>query len=154
MKKLFILALICLVSSTFAQSDSTKTKATGYLSFGTSITNGNDFKTTSYPSIEGGIMAKNLGLGLVIGRGNFHQLGAKTDKIENYYYEAKATASYPIGILNANIVLGYGQYFNTKHNFIEYGAGFSYCEGIMGYGVTYSNWDGVNYITPSITFNF
>jgi len=157
MKKLFTLALICLMSTiVFAQTDSTKSKpkATPYVSIGVSVTNSNNFSMTSYPSFEAGICAKNLGLALVVGRGNFYQLGSPSDKIENYYYEAKATASCPIGILTGTVLLGYGQYFNVKHNFIEYGGGFSYTEGRMGYGVIYSNWDGVNYVTPCITLNF
>ena len=43
---------------------------------------------------------------------------------------------------------------NTKHNFIEYGGGISYTLGSFSYGITGSNWDGITYVTPSITFNF
>jgi hypothetical protein len=154
MKKLFILALVCLMStSMFAQSDSTKLKTTGYLSVGLSLSNGSDFNTGSYSSVEGGFNYGNFGLGLIFGRGNLDGIG-KNDNIQNYYYELKTTANYPLGILSGNIIFGYGGYINTPHMFIEYGAGISYSKGIMGYGVTVSNWDGGVYLTPSITVNF
>lgn len=154
MKKI-ILALTCLMSTVaIAQTDSTKSEVTGYVSVGVSVTNSSDFKASSYPSIEGGVMSKNLGLGLVIGRGNFIDLGNSNEKVSNYYYEAKVIGCFPMGVLSGSVILGYGEYFYTQHNFIEFGAGLSLSQGNMGYGVTYSNWDGVNYITPCITLNF
>ncbi len=125
----------------------------GYISLGLSLSNGTDFKNSSYSSIEGGIMRENVTLGLIFGRGSLSGIG-NGDAISNYFYEVKTTASYPIGIVSGNILLGYGGYFNTTHMFIEYGVGITYNKGRMGYGLTYSNWDGVNYITPGITFNF
>ena len=153
MKKTLIIAMFILNINLIAQTDSTK-KFGSYASIGISVTNSNDFKTTSYPSIEGGVMYKNLSIGAIIGRGSLYQIGKSDDNIKNYFYEIKATGSYPIGILNINGILGYGGYFNTPHNFIEYGLGLSFSKGKMGYGVTYSNWDGSNYLTPSITLNF
>jgi len=155
MKKLFTIIALLIATVTFAQSeDSTQTKITGYASVSVSVTNGDNFLNTSYGSVEGGIMCKNFGLGLVLGRGTLAGMGKSTDNIKNYFYEIKTSASYPIGILSGNIILGYGGYINTIHNFIEYGVGMSYSVRKMGYGVTYSNWDGVNYITPCITLNF
>lgn len=151
-KVLFLITLIS--SSLLAQSDSTKSNVSGYLSASVSVTNSSDFKASSYPAIEGGIMSKNLGLGLVIGRGNFKGIGKSSDAVSNFFYEAKVTGSFPIGAVSGNLILGYGGYFDTPHNFIEYGLGMSISQGNFGYGVTYSNWDGVNYITPSITLNF
>lgn len=155
MKKILILALICLINTiVFAQSDSTKTKTTGYLSLGLSVTNADDFVTSSYPSIEGGIVRNNFAFGLVLGRGNFVDMFAKGEVINNYYYEPKITASIPMGILSGSVIFGYGGYFKTQHMFIEYGGGISYTSGKISYGVLCSNWDKITYVTPSITLNF
>lgn len=153
MKKIIILALICLSTAVSAQ-DSTKVKTTGYLSAGISITNSSDFNSSSYTSIEGGIMRKNFTLGLAIGRGSLKGLGQSTDVIQNYFYELRTYASYPVGDFSGSLILGYGGYFDTPHMFIEYGVGMTYNKGKMGYGVSYTNWDGVNYLTPCLTLNF
>jgi len=153
MNKLLSLAFFLIAITSFSQSDSSKSKVTGYASIGISVTNSNDFKASSYTAIEGGIVKDNFAFGLILGRGNLSGMGGNEDHIQNYYSEVKATASYPIGILTGNFILGWGSYFN-RHTFIEFGGGISYCKGKMGYGVTYSNWDGVNYITPCISFNF
>lgn len=143
-----------IASVSFSQSnDSTKTKTTGYASLGLSVSNGDDFKMTSYSSLEVGLMRENITFGAIFGRGNLSGIG-DNDNIGNYFYEVKTTASYPVGAVSGSILFGYGGYFNSTHNFIEYGVGITYNKGKMGYGVTYSNWDGVNYLTPCITFNF
>ena len=159
MKNLITIICLVLATSTFSQNDSTscckkKSPITGYLSYGLSMTNSSDFKTSSYTGIEGGIMKGNLGLGIVFGRGSLSGLGSKTDNIQSYFYEGKMTGSFPIGNVNGTILLGYGGYINTSHQFIEYGVGISYNIGKLAYGVTYSNWDGLNYVTPNITLNF
>lgn len=159
MKSLLIIIGLLLGTATFAQTDSTscckkKSPITGYVSYGVSVTNSSDFRTSSYTGLEGGIMKENLGLGFVFGRGSLKGLGSKTDNSQNYFYEFKTFASYPIGNVSGSVLLGYGGYFDSPHNFIEYGVGISYSVGKFGYGATYSNWDGVNYVTPSITFNF
>ncbi len=154
MKKIITLALICLTTIGYSQSDSTKSKTTNYISLGVSITNSDDFKSSAYPSAEFGFTRENLSLGAIIGRGSFAGLGGVDDNFQSYYYEAKSTASYPLQALNLNLILGYGGYMGTSHMFIEYGLGFSLSQGKMGYGLTYSNWDNVNYISPCITFNF
>ena len=59
-----------------------------------------------------------------------------------------------IGKVYGNIILGYGGYFDVNHNFIEYGVGVSYTHKRLGYGVSFSNWDGVDYVSPSVSFNF
>ncbi len=155
MKKLITLVSVFLIATvSFSQVDSTKCSVSGYTSIGLSVSNSDDFLLSSYPSIEGGIMRDNLSFGIVLGRGNFVGLGRSDDSINNYYYEGKVTASFPIGIVSGNLILGYGGYFKTNHMLIEYGAGISYTSGKIGYGVLYSNWDGINYITPSLTYNF
>ncbi len=156
MRKVILILLTLVSTSIFAQSDSTKSKLSigAYVSASLSLTNGNDFKSNNYPSIEGGICGDNFGLGLVLGRGNLTGLGKPTDDIKNYFYETKIFVSHGIGPLISTVLFGYGGYMNTNRNFIEYGAGISYPCGKFSYGMTYSNWDQVNYITPSITFNF
>ena len=161
MKKFLTIIGLFLATVTFAQTtDSTscckkeKTPITGYVSYGVSMTNGSDFKTSSYSGIEGGIMKGNLGLGVVFGRGSLAGAFDKTDNIHNYFWEAKMTGSFPIGNVSGTILMGYGAYIDTPHSFIEYGVGISYSVGKFAYGATYSNWDGVNYVTQGITFNF
>lgn len=139
----------------FSQSDSTKTKIGGYISAGFSTTNGNDIKTSSYVALEAGMSYKNIALGAIFGRGNMVGIGKSNDVLGNYYYEFKATGSYPLtGVLSGSILLGWGGYFNSNHNLIEYGVGMTYNYKKLGFGVMYSNWDAVNYVTPNITFNF
>lgn len=78
-----------------------------------------------------------------------------TDNLSKYYWEVKATPSFPLGVVNASIIFGAGSYFsNDKGNtFIEYGSGISYTKGKFTYGVCYTNWDGVDYITPNVSFS-
>lgn len=155
MKKLLIFILAVSNLSMFAQKkDSTKTPIYHYVSVGLSMTNNNDFKASSYPSIEIGMVKDNIALGAVIGRGALKGLGSSDDSFDNYFYEGKISGYYPMGSLSGVFILGYGGYFNTAHNFIEYGVGMSYSVNKLSYGVTYSNWDGSNYITPAITINF
>ena len=137
----------------FSQSDTSKTKITGYTCIGLSVTNSDDFQSSSYPSIEGGIVYKDLSIGLVCGRGNLLGMGNSNDALGNYYYEVKTSAYCPIGILTGNILFGWGKYF-TNHSFIEFGCGISFSKGKICYGINYSNWDNINYITPNITFSF
>jgi len=156
MKKVFLLAFACLITTfVTAQTDSTKSKITGYVSAGLSTSNGNNFNAASYVALEAGAMYKNISFGGIFGRGNLVGFAEKTDILANYYFEFKGAGYIPIsGPLSANVIFGWGGYFNSTHRLIEYGAGLSYSVGKMGYGITYSNWDGVNYVTPSITFNF
>ena len=147
MKTIFtLLALfVAFAASAQCQHDTTKTPITGYLSYGVSITNTSDFRTTSYTGLEGGICYSNLSLGA---------LGTKNDNINQYFYEITASVSKPIGDLSGSLFVGYGGYFNTSHMFIEYGVEMDYVINKFSYGVSCSNWDGITYITPSITFNF
>jgi hypothetical protein len=125
-----------------------------YISWGVSMSNNSDFNTGSYSSLEFGVIYNDVAAGLVLGRGNLQGVFSKTDNIRNYFYELKVSPSFPIGKVYGNIILGVGGYIDTKHNFIEYGLGVSYTHKKIGYGISFSNWDGVDYVTPSITFNF
>lgn len=79
MKKILTIIGLFLVTVAFAQTTdsviSKKTPITGYVSYGLSMTNSSDFTTSSYTSIEGGIMKGSLGLGAVFGRGSLAGLG-------------------------------------------------------------------------------
>ena len=153
-----ILTIICLflVTITFAQNatDTTKHKVGGYISMGLSVTNSSDFLNSSYTDIEGGITYRDFGAGLVFGRGFLKNLGAKSDNINNYFIEGKVSYSHTIKMVTFTPFVGYGVYIVTNHKFIEYGIGASYSIKNISIGVAYSNWDGTNYLTPNITYNF
>lgn len=153
-----ILTIICLflVTNTFAQNatDTTKHKVGGYISMGLSVTNSSDFLNSSYTGIEGGITYRDFGVGLVFGRGFLKDLGSKLDNINNYFIEGKVSYSHTIKMVTFTPFVGYGGYIGTNHKFIEYGIGTSYSIKNISIGVAYSNWDGINYLTPNITYNF
>lgn len=173
MKKLFtILAIFATLFAT-AQShtDSTaaccsKPKFAPYVSFGVSMTNSDEsvrdttgtqtsaFRNKNYMGLEGGVCYGNLGLGLVLGRSFLQGTFASDDHISNYFTEVKSTVTQPVGNVNVTALFGYGCYLGTKRNFIEYGVGMSYSVNKFAYGMSYSNWDNNNYVTPSITYNF
>ena len=74
---LFILLTVFGFTVSFAQSDSSKTKTTAYMSLSMSIghTDPSDaaidnFSKSSYPSIEVGLMRKNISLGVILGTEN------------------------------------------------------------------------------------
>ncbi len=152
MRKLVLLVMCMWAVSTFAQ-DSTKCNVGKYVSWGVSLSNNSDFNTGSYSSLEFGVVCNDVAFGLALGRGSLDGI-FKNDDIRNYFYEVKVAPSFPIGKVYGNIILGIGSYIDTKHNFIEYGLGVSYTHNKIGYGVSYTNWDGVDYITPSISYNF
>jgi hypothetical protein len=154
MKKILILALTLITSLGFAQTDSTKVKTTGYTSLGLALSNNSDFKTGAFTSLETGLQRNNIAVGIIFGRGSLAGLGRSNDNLSNYFYELKTTGYFPLGSVTGSVIFGWGGYFKTQHSFIEYGGGISYSVGKMGYGVTYSNWDGTNYLTPCITLNF
>jgi hypothetical protein len=176
MKNLFtILAIFAtLFASAQCHTDSTaaccsKPKFTPYVSFGVSMTNvkqemdkpRQDWYNTSYFGFEAGVTHKNLGLGLVLGRGSFSGIDKDfsgvnkgSDLRGNYFAEVKSTVTQPVGNVNVTALFGYGTYFTSDRTFIEYGVGMSYSVNKFAYGMSYSNWDGVNFVTPNITYNF
>lgn len=180
MKKILVLAILFISVTTFGQKrtagaalstqvDTTSVtkskKYVPYVAVGLSISSGNtydmndnaySFEDSSFPSVEVGVTRENLSVGAVFGRGNLTNLGQKTDEISNYYWELKVVPSFPLGVVNVNLLFGGGSYFNGKNGstFIEYGTGITYSRGDFSYGVTYSNWDGIDYITPSLSYSF
>lgn len=181
MKKLVLMAILLVSTATFAQKkhavalksnkletiDSvqvSKSKWGKYLAVGLSISSGNTYDTnenkytfseSAYPSVEFGFSRENLAVGLAFGRGFLKDFADKSDKLGNYYTEIRVTPSFPLGIVSANVVFGAGSYLvSEKGFFIEYGSGITYTQGDITYGIGYSNWDGVDYITPSLSYNF
>lgn len=167
MKNLFtILAIFAtLFASAQCHTDSTaaccsKPTFSPYVSFGVSMTNTKEpsdstrFSVRNYMGLEGGVCYGNLGLGLVLGRSFLQGTFSSNDDISNYFAEVKSTVTQPVGNVNVTALFGYGNYLDTKRYFIEYGVGMSYSVNKFAYGMTYSNWDNNNYVTPSITYNF
>mgnify|MGYP001079206286 CR=1 FL=1 len=128
-----------------------------YVAGGLSIGNSgaNTFAATSYPSLEFGFMKGNWALGLVAGRGS-NDFSAKDD-IANYWWSVKNAAYFPIGNSDMDFyaLFAVGNYMSTKQVFIEYGGGFSYMPtDHLGLFIQASNWDGLFYITPGLSYSF
>jgi hypothetical protein len=158
MKKIItLLAVVLITTNLFAQADSTKTKIKPYASIGISIghvdpsdANIDNFHKASYPSIELGVMGDNLSLGAVVGCENMFVTSSSRG-----FYELKTAISKPIGKCSAYALFGVGAYMESKfNNFLEYGAGFSYMPGKLGYFVQYSNWARTNYVSAGLTVSF
>lgn len=176
MRKISLILVLLVSTLTFAQKkhsivstqaetvkETKSTPITGYVAVGIGISNGNTYDTneskysftdSSFPSVEVGINVKNVAIGVNVGRTNFHNLGDNTDSIKNYYSELKVVPSFPLGAVSANLIFGAGSYFTGRGTFIEYGTGISYSVGKCSYGLSYSNFDGVDYISLGLSYNF
>lgn len=148
-----IIIFITLVSTLNLSSQKIDT-IHGYVSLGLSVTNSTDFLTSTYTGIETGITYSDFSFGLVVGRGSLSGLGTKNDHLNNYFLEGKVGYSYQIKLLSLTPFIGYGNYMGTNHHFIEYGIGASYPIKRFSIGVAFSSWDGTNYLTPNLTYNF
>lgn len=160
MKKLFLIAIALLgMSFTSVAQDSTKTDITPLKSYTTYVTaslsmhGGANFQETSYPALEVGITQRNISYGFVFGRGNLVNM-FENDRMENYFWELKFSPSYRLGDITGSLVAGGGAYFDSTHYFAELGVGLGYSVGDFTYGLTFSNWDTVNYVTPSVSYTF
>lgn len=157
MKKIITILMIAFSINAISQTDTSKTKTSYYISAGLSIghvdpndQNIDNFNKASYPSIELGLCRKNISLGAVVGVENIF-----VNSSTRGFYELKTAVSQPIGCVSAYGLFGVGAYMeNGFNNFIEYGAGFSYCPNKFGYFVQYSNWARTNYISTGLTLNF
>ena len=173
MKKIILaLALILISATTFSQrsirikigsstdadnSEIVKNDSVSvsfYLSASLSIANthGSTFSQTAYPSLEFGGMYDNFGLGLVVGHNNFYDF--KNDNMEKYWYELKTSFTQPIGPISVYGLFGVGNYLSTNQWFIEYGIGMSATFNKVSIFIQSSNWDGIDYISPGLTYNF
>lgn len=118
---------------------------TAYLSTGLSVTNSDNFKDSSYLSVEGGISKNNFSYGLVLGSNDLN--------FKEFWYEGKVSYTVKNDYVDPYVLLGVGSYFNKYQLFIEYGAGLTKSFGNVSPYVQYSKWNGGNYITTGLTFN-
>jgi len=163
MKKLLTLAFAVLLTAvTFGQdkqsvmfsTEKEKCEVTPYVAAGLSMTNTTDFKASSYPSMEVGVMFDNITIAGVFGRNNL--ANSQTSGIDNYWTEAKLAYSFPLGFVDGYGVFGVGTYFGTSGSlFIEYGGGVmkSFSDNFGGF-IQVSNWDGITYLTPGLSYSF
>ena len=141
------------VSFTFIinAQDSTKLDFQPYIAAGLSMTNSDDFKSNSYPSVEFGFMVNNITLASVFGR---NDLTGGKETIDNYWYEGKIGFSFPLGFVSGYGVFGVGSYIGGPGTlFIEYGGGISKEFGKLGTFLQVSSWDGVTYVTPGLSYS-
>jgi hypothetical protein len=142
---LFVLSLTGISASAQATYDP-------YIAVGVSIADG-DFAQNSYPSIEGGVSHRNVTLAASVGRGNFSGAFSNSDLLSNYFVEAKIAPYYDVKKFRGSVFFGYGAYIGG-HNFTDVGAGVSYTAGSLSYGIAFNRWDKVNYLSPSVSYNF
>lgn len=145
MKKVLVILSLMLTFVLSAQ--------TPFVSVGVSISEGN-FVQNSYPSFEGGVSFTNVSVSGAFGRGSLDGTFSKSDHISNYWYEAKVSPYLTVQKFTGTVFMGAGQYIGTNHFFTDMGIGVSYAVGNFNYGVAYNRWDEVNYVRPSITYNF
>jgi hypothetical protein len=160
MKKLFIVALSVLTLNTYSQMDSAKchrgsaTKSLDcYFAGGISTSTGDDLKQSTWPSAELGVCFKAVSFGLNVGRFNFDKSPYAGEKIDNYYYEVKTIACFPICSIKGFVMAGWGQYKPT-HSFVEFGGDIVYSVKRFDLIVQVSNWNGILNVSPGIAYNF
>jgi hypothetical protein len=154
MKTKTIIAILLLFSiASYSQNVDQKKHLNSYVSASLSMSGGDNFKLNSYPSLEVGAFATdNLSFGLNIGRLNLDKSPYSCEKLDNYYYELKSSATFPLGSIKGFIVGGWGQYYNTT--FLEYGGGIIYSVNKFDFVLQVSNWDKATYLSPGIVYNF
>jgi len=156
MKKFILMSLLALslsITTMNAQTKKPEEPFTVYMSGGISISNGNNFQNNAYPSLEVGIIEKNVTFGINVGRSSLNFEGS--DYSSNYYLELRNTASADMGPIQIFTITGIGNYFNNPRFFIEYGLGLSYpISDHCSFTTSVSNWDGTTYLSPGLTYNF
>ena len=131
--------------------DSIPNKLGFYVATGLSVSNTSDFSNDSYASVEFGGAIENFAVGAVFGRNNLVNIG-KDETLDNYWYELKLAASVPLGYVSGYGLVGIGSYIKNGGVFLEYGVGISKNVGICDVFVQVSNWDGITYVTPGVSF--
>ena len=158
MKRFLLLGCLLLTSAgVFAQEKTEELESSTvsiYVATGASLGLNNDFefKTNAYPSVEVGYNIKNYSLGAVFGRGDFNDYGKEV--IGNYWYEAKASISANVEQFQPYLLFGVGAYFNSNHDFIEYGFGTVYKLDNINLYIQTSSWDNSWYLSPGISYSF
>lgn len=150
MKNIF-LALAILVS-TISVAQQTDSSLSFYAATGLSMANSSNFEQSSYISAEVGGMYENVALAIVVGRNNLEGTFGSNESLNNYWYEGKVAVYQQVGAVDAYGLLGAGSYIENGDLFLEYGAGISKEFDALGVFIQVSNWDGVNYITPGVSF--
>jgi len=156
MKKIIgiLLLVSCFLCNSLKAQDSVSySPVSMYVSGSISLSAMDNFKDGTYPSIEVGACYKYFGLGLNVGRGRLTNMFSDLDSGSEYYWEIKSTASYSVKKLKLFLLFGYGQYFISRNSLIEYGGGVSYPIKNFDIGMQMSSFDGVAYVSPSITYN-
>jgi hypothetical protein len=148
MKKILLVLMVAAGITASAQSTTSN-----YVAVGVSMTNakGDTFSNTSYPSLEVGMTkaygTHSVSYGVAAGFNSFSD--------GHTWVEAKVTPSVPLGPFNGNVIFGVGTFFEKNTSFVEYGFGMSKtCKGGFTTGLSYSNWAGTNYVTPSVSYSF
>lgn len=159
MRKLFYVLFAFIALTVTAQAQETKSN---YVSASLSLANadGQSFNESTYASVEYGIVRKGVAYGLAVGRGQLQgnrelSNGDSTTNFQNYFWEVRVQPTFPLGSVTGSVILGAGSFFGSSDaGFIEYGLGVSKSYGDLSYGLSYSNWNGVNYVTPSVSLAF
>jgi hypothetical protein len=163
MKKitLSLLALFGTIAMSAQENQRATPPRTHFVSVSTSIPVSNSAK--AYPSIEFGHTTNDVSYSLVFGRGDFKNMfSSSKDQLKDYYVEYKITPSTNIGNLSLGFIVGAGSYLgsSTKSNslhqpfFGEIGGVVSYKISNCYAGVSFTNWDGVNFISPSLSYYY
>ena len=102
------------------------------------------FNSTSYASVELGVMRDNMAVAGVFGISSL-------DQTDSYWYEGKVMFSKPLGVVDGYGILGVGSYVDNTSLFLEYGVGVT--REFNGWGVfaQVSNWDSLNYISTGVS---
>lgn len=162
--KNILLSLFCLilfVDTISAQSDCCATDTTNqgsswYVATGISIPNtaDEDFTVSAYPSAELGVVNGDLTVAAVLGRNNLSN-SQNVEGLDNFWYELKTAYSIPIVEgFDGYGVIGLGRYFDGSSTFLEYGVGVSKSFEDLGVFLQVSNWDGVTFVTPGVSWSF
>lgn len=109
---------------------------------------------SSFPQVEVGRYYGNVSFALNLGR---RDLAAREETAsEDYYFEAKAAASIPVGWVDMYATVGLGSYFGTSYLFSEYGWGITFPLGDRGWSLSTqaSRWDGAPYLSTCINKSF
>lgn len=161
MKKVILaLAVMAGISMSAQDKGTTPPKKNQFISINTSIPMAH--AANPYPSIEFGHVTDDVAYSIVFGRGDFDKMFSNKDMIKHYFLEYKIVPTTSIGKLTLGAVIGAGAYLggsdksNNKRQpfFGEIGGVATYNVKQFGIGVSFTNWDGVNYLTPSITYNY
>ena len=151
--------LLCVVMCTLNPQKSNAEKIneaplSTHIASGLSVSNTGDasFKETSYFSAEFGLTKGALSLGLALGRSDNDY--TDQDTLMNYWWEIKTALAVPVDSFSVYGLLGLGHYLSTERVFIEYGIGVSHSWDPLSFFAQVSNWDGLWYVTPGLSYTF